>query len=451
MPAKTQQSTQLAITEGNYYQVEIDGTQTKLAEASITLNDCLACSGCITSAESVLINMQSQDELFKILYSNAELRKTVVVSISSQARASFGAKYGLSMEQAWLKLVGYFKSIGVDEIFDVDIAREICLLESARSFVSKRSAQPTMASFCPGWICYAEKTHSDILNLIDTTKSPQQIMGSLVKDYFVQRIGRLPNDVYHVCVMPCYDKKLEASRQDFYNDLYNVRDVDLVLSTIEVERMVMDKFKDISAIPVVNYNSLFFKGDPNGFYSTEGSTSGGYLSFILRYAVHSAFNINLAPQDIELGRNGITLHPGRNSDFLGVYYTPPGHLEPYFRFAYAFGFRNIQNFVRKLKLKKQAIKYDFIEVAACPKSCINGGGQLKLDGQNTLIASKDWIDVATTVYRQPKSEIRTEINQHISEIIENWLGGLETKKARQMLHTEYHAVEKMDNNLNVKW
>lgn len=83
-----------------------------------------------------------------------------------------------------------------------------------------------------GWICYAEKTHgSYILPYISTTKSPQQIMGSIVKDFLSGQIKKLPNQIYHVTVMPCYDKKLEASRSDFYNDLFKTRDVDCVLSS----------------------------------------------------------------------------------------------------------------------------------------------------------------------------------------------------------------------------
>jgi iron only hydrogenase large subunit-like protein len=90
-----------------------------------------------------------------------------------------------------------------------------------------------------GWICYAEKTHgSYILPYISTVKSPQQIMGSLVKSYLPRwiagcgsNVAVTPDQVYHVTVMPCYDKKLEASRQDFYNDVYSTRDVDCVLTS----------------------------------------------------------------------------------------------------------------------------------------------------------------------------------------------------------------------------
>lgn len=81
-------------------------------------------------------------------------------------------------------------------------------------------------------MCYAEKTHgSYILPYISTTRSPQQVMGALVKDYFASSINRSAAEVYHVTVMPCFDKKLEASRADFYNDLHKTRDVDCVITS----------------------------------------------------------------------------------------------------------------------------------------------------------------------------------------------------------------------------
>lgn len=94
--------------------------------------------------------------------------------------------------------------------------------------------------FTSGWICYAEKTHgSYILPYISTTKSPQQIIGSLVKDYMASKLGIPPNQIYHVTVMPCFDKKLEASRSDFYNDIYSTRDVDCVITSGKLTNRVL--------------------------------------------------------------------------------------------------------------------------------------------------------------------------------------------------------------------
>lgn len=85
-----------------------------------------------------------------------------------------------------------------------------------------------------GWVCYSEMTHGSlVIPHISTTKSPQQIMGSLVKDHLAREPGRMPDSVCHVTLMPCYDKKLEASREDFTNQQLHTRDMDCVITASE--------------------------------------------------------------------------------------------------------------------------------------------------------------------------------------------------------------------------
>jgi iron only hydrogenase large subunit-like protein len=254
--------------------------------------------------------MQSQEELYKVLKANAEAQAsgrpehiiTVVISMSPQSRASIAAKYGISPMQAHRKLTQFFKNhLGAHYFFDTSFSRDFSLVESAREFVDRyrnymanggqqieaarqeqeekeqaeeeagtgktrqrrrrarggdadSSAAPTsqdmpmLASACPGWICYAEKTHGFILPHISAAKSPQQIMGSVVKDFYAQQLSLRPNQIYHISVMPCYDKKLEASRPDFFDELYQTRDVDCVLTTIEVDKMFSEQNVDFMAL-----------------------------------------------------------------------------------------------------------------------------------------------------------------------------------------------------------
>ncbi|KAI9253190.1 iron hydrogenase [Sporodiniella umbellata] len=203
--------------EGGYYEISHDdGQETKLEKASITLNDCLACSGCVTSAESVLISMQSLEEFHKII--SQKSYPFTVISISPQSRASLAVKYGLSPIQVHKKLVYFFKHhLGIHHVFDTAFTQDLTLVESANEFIqkfrhylanggqeleqgtekprrgqkSKVEGMPLLASSCPGWVCYAEKTHGEILPLIATTKSPQQMMGSLVKDYLAGQLKAL--------------------------------------------------------------------------------------------------------------------------------------------------------------------------------------------------------------------------------------------------------------------
>lgn len=158
------------------------------------------------------------------------------------------------------KLCGFFRDyLSAEFVFDTTFSREFSLMESSREFVTRfKNARnggsadklPVLASACPGWICYAEKTHgSFILPYISAVRSPQQIMGALVKDYLAKRVlDTTPDAIFHVCVMPCYDKKLEASRKDFFNEFHQSKDVDCVLSTIEIEQLLEKEHIDLMSI-----------------------------------------------------------------------------------------------------------------------------------------------------------------------------------------------------------
>jgi iron only hydrogenase large subunit-like protein len=230
----------------------------------VTLHDCLACSGCITSAETVLLQHQSTDELLQKL-SAPGVR--VVISLSPQSRASLAALHGLSPSQALHKLTAFLKGLGVAYVLDTTFSRDMSLLETACEFVQRYRARqqaageqaageqaageqaageqaageqaageqaahssapngavsmdvdppaqpaagqdqqdqqqqagplPMLASACPGWVCYAEKTHGHyVLPYISSSKSPQAVMGSLVKRHLAARWSVQPSDIYH--------------------------------------------------------------------------------------------------------------------------------------------------------------------------------------------------------------------------------------------------------------
>lgn len=223
-------------------------------KVSISLQDCLACSGCVTSAEVVLVEQQSEQEVLNNLRNKED--RVIIASISPQTLASFAAKYDVPAPQVYSIITSFLTGLGVDRVMDISTSRDIALVASAQEFIhryrasqpgfdpsssSSSSPLPLLASACPGWVCYAEKTHPHTLPYISHVKSPQQIMGSYVKEVVGSELGRSPDKVYHISIMPCYDKKLEASRSDFYNDLYSTRDVDCVLTTGELERLFISE------------------------------------------------------------------------------------------------------------------------------------------------------------------------------------------------------------------
>ena len=197
----------------------------------VSLSDCLACSGCITSAETVLLEAQSVDEFKQQVAACAQSggRRVTVVSVAPQSRASLAHAAGLSALDAAKRLTGFFKSMGVVAVFDTTAARDFSLLEAGEEFVerfraSRRSRDagsgsnqkpkpkpkpkpkskptpnqnplPVLASACPGWVCYAEKQSPGVLPHISNVKSPQQVMGTIVKRRVAAALGLDPAAVF---------------------------------------------------------------------------------------------------------------------------------------------------------------------------------------------------------------------------------------------------------------
>lgn len=139
-----------------------------------------------------------------------------------------------------------------------------------------------------GWVCYAEKLHSNSLPYISQVKSAQQIFGALVKLVYSKWNNYSPDQIYHVSVMSCFDRKLEASREDFYYKEHDTKEVDSVITPVEIEQMLDTFNKTLTDFQVVKLQNLFPKPNEGSNNSTLlmmshfGSGSGGYAEFVLR-------------------------------------------------------------------------------------------------------------------------------------------------------------------------
>eukprot|EP01128_Nolandella_sp_AFSM9_P007746 TRINITY_DN4347_c0_g1_i1.p1 TRINITY_DN4347_c0_g1~~TRINITY_DN4347_c0_g1_i1.p1 ORF type:complete len:496 (-),score=74.04 TRINITY_DN4347_c0_g1_i1:222-1688(-) len=431
---------------GHYFELGADGSKAALEPTKITLSDCLACSGCVTTAESVLIEAQGVTEFFR--HVNDE--EALVVTISPQSLASLAAHYSLSLADTLGKLATFFQSLPTATtplILDAAFSRELSLLESAREFVEWRLASssptgPLLTSACPGWVCYAEKTHGEaVLPFMSTTKSPQQIMGALLRRYCKPDASK---PIYHVAIMPCYDKKLEASREDFYDDLLKTRDVDCVLATSELQQMLVDRKVDFASLPLSPLPASPLLGD-GPLMPHPGGTSGGYLEYVFRYAAQELYGVQV--QEIEY-------HQVRNSDFQEIVLKVDGKVV--LKFARANGFRNIQNIMRAIKRKRKNY-YDYIEVMACPGGCTNGGGQIKpeaLSDPKQLLAR---VNAAYDTLNPPTSGVSPSDSSTPSSLPASspsapltlyhqlFKGSKEKDEARHRdLHTSFHAVPKLE-------
>jgi iron only hydrogenase large subunit-like protein len=407
--------------------------------AQISLTDCLACSGCVTSAEAVLVSLQSHSEVLSVLDSAPGLRlrqdangswavdglenpeaKLFVASVSPQSRASLAAAVGGRLgEQAAGNMIAQLLggSAGLRSggkhnnaftwVVDTNNAREASLVLGAEEVLSDvvgdgRASKPIITASCPGWVCYAEKTHPHVLPHLSRVKSPQALMGTLLKTSLSRLLGISPDRIWHLAVMPCFDKKLEASREELTDSVWagdgkpgrGVRDVDCVITSKEILMLTESRGIDFFHLSQESLSSsnmapfpdqtlhefLFREGrKPQKQIDPAAGTSGGNLHYTLQYvsAQHPGSRIE-------------TIR-GRNVDVV-EYNVISANGQSLFKAAKYYGFRNIQNLVRKLKPARPSrvpggrpiggsrkMEYQYVEVMACPGGCTNGGGQIKVD------------------------------------------------------------------------
>ena len=414
------------------------------APASISLTDCLACSGCVTSAEAVLVSLQSHTEVLNTLDSHPPLglsgllgahhglpdhnrdAKLFIATVSPQVRASIGATFGLSERQAGFLIeqflsgsqglrLGGANGSHFQYVVDTNVFREACLVlgtdEVAEALAVKNSPKPILTSACPGWICYAEKTHPHVLPHLSKLKSPQALGGTFLKSVLSKRFNIHPSQIWHLAIMPCFDKKLEASRAELTDHWWSdqgisdtpVRDVDCVITSRELLSLASARGIQLATLPLRPLSSSEIPPFPDQTLSRhlypkarwrsisdvqqpDAGTSGGYLYHVLK--TYQSQNPN----------STITMQRGRNADVV-EYHLISSTGNTILKTARYYGFRNIQNLVRKLKPTKisklpgatsrrqQAASSNsssgtdlaYAEVMACPGGCTNGGGQLRIE------------------------------------------------------------------------
>lgn len=393
--------------------------------ATVSLSDCLACSGCVTSAETVLLQQQSTSQFLSTMQqirgkTHPTFRKSAV-TISPQVRSSLAVKFGVSSLQMYAKIVQFLKSYcGVDYVLDAGaLPSDAAQIECAKEFVAryrKERAQslPLLSSTCPGWVCYAEKTHPHSVPHLSQVKSPQQVAGMLVKQAIQQELQLSSSQVYHVSVMQCPDKKLEGARKESFaieNDADSA-EVNCVLTATELCETILHFFPDVPLEEIFRTrlnadehalaslsNSLetWFGAGVTGEAPSAGG-SGSLCAFVFRYSARELFQVNIPPHA------ALPFRQGRNSDMWFLDLQVNG--ETVLRFATCYGFRNIQDVVRKVKNGK--CQWNFVEVMACPSGCPNGGGLLPPSGDKPTAADKKLLaehvtqSMQTVPYRPPE-------------------------------------------------
>ncbi|KAI1721461.1 putative cytosolic Fe-S cluster assembly factor oxy-4 [Ditylenchus destructor] len=380
----------------------------------VSLSDCLACSGCVTTAETMLIDSQTTEHMLI----GIQEHECSVVTVSPQSLCSLAAHYNISPQAMAVRLSQYFKRLGVCYVLDSSFGRHFTRRLYYEEFYKRLRANkrdksaPMLVGACPGFVCYAEKTHGELLvPLISRVRSPQAIMGLIVKDYLRRKLNLPSEKIFHVCVMPCYDKKLEASRKDFASDTVN--EVDCVITASELQ-------------PLLDANEFAVEQNLESC-SNDEETSGGYLQYILRQLQNEFQDTRIENVQMSKDSEITTLSLGNSHEPVTL--------------AKLYGFKHIQNTVQKLK--RNRLHLDFIEVMACPSGCGNGGGQIRGE------TSEQRATIHTNVVSRYRGLNEAIIEAEIDEIEQEW--SFLNPNYKNSLFTDYHALTKDDQLTNSSW
>jgi len=382
----------------------------------LDLTTCVACGHCAAVCPTGALTLKPVLPMVYRALNDPAL--TVVAQIAPAVRAAIGQYYGLAPEEVMPRLAAGLKRLGFDFVFDTCWAADLTIMEEGTEFLSRLAeggVLPQITSCCPAWINYCEKVAPDILPHLSSCKSPQQMFGAVMKQYFAKELDLAPGLLYFVSIMPCNAKKYEAGRPEFTTE--GLRDVDSVLTTNDVIAMFAERHVDPASIQPGEVDAFFGKASGAGIIF---GASGGVAEAALRMAALKVTGMRL---------DGF--HYSDAPEHKGVKETLLSLGDTQVRLAVVSGLQNAQLLIDRLRAGDAP--YDLIEVMACPGGCINGSGnptpQLTSEAEYRL-------DV---LYRLDQSApIRiSQDNPTVRAIYENWLGEPDSASSHAALHTSY--------------
>jgi NADH-quinone oxidoreductase subunit G len=298
--------------------------------------------------------------------------------------------------------------------------------ELVKRLTEKSKDIPLITSCCPAWVDYMEKYYSDFIPNFSTAKSPQQMMGAMIKGYWAKKAGVDPNKVYSVSIMPCTAKKWECHRDEHMKSAGAGWDVDIVLTTRELARMIKQAGIDLMNLKEEEADS------PLGPYTGAGTlfgTTGG----VMEAAVRSAYFLVTKK---ELG--DVNFKPVRGLEGVKEAEVDLGGTKIKLAVAHQMGnIEAVLDKIRALRAEGLPSPWQFIEVMACRGGCVAGGGQPY--GATDSIREKR----AAGLYKDDEqSKLRcSHQNPDIQAVYKDFLGEPGGHKAHELLHTKYKALD----------
>lgn len=397
---------------------------------------CTNCGQCINRCPTgALVERNNIEDVWDAI---SDPEKHVVVQTAPAVRVALGEALGIDAGQRVTgKMVSALRRIGFDSILDTDFTADLTILEEGTELLTRLKevllnnntdvALPLTTSCSPGWIKFIEHIYPEFLKNVSTCKSPQQMFGALVKTYYAQKRKIDPKKIVSVSIMPCTAKKFEANRPEMRSSGF--KDVDFVLTTRELARMIRQAGIDFQRLEDSNYDSIM--GESTGAGVIFGATGG-----VMEAALRTAYEI-ITGRDVPF--ENLNIKPVRGMKGIKeASIKIEGCVEEWkflegveLKCAIAHGLVNAREIMRRVKSGKA--NYHFIEIMACPGGCLGGGGQPI--PTNSVIRAKR----ARAIYEEDlgKPKRKSHENTEVIKIYKDFLGEPNSKKSHELLHTHY--------------
>ncbi|HEX3029750.1 MAG TPA: NADH-dependent [FeFe] hydrogenase, group A6 [Clostridia bacterium] len=383
---------------------------------------CVNCGQCI--AVCPVGALKEKDDTDKVWEALANKELHVVVQTAPAVRVALGEEFGMPIgTRVTSNMIASLRRLGFEKVFDTDTAADLTIMEEGTELlhrIKEGGKLPLITSCSPGWIKFCEHNYPEFLDNLSSCKSPHEMFGAVLKSHYAQKMGIDPSKVFVVSIMPCTAKKFEAQRPELSATGYP--DVDVVLTTRELARMIKEAAIDFTELPERHFDDPM--GEASGAAVIFGATGG-----VMEAAIRTVAEI-LEGKSID----NIEYNAVRGVEGIKEATVEAGGIK--IKAAVAHGLGNARKLLDKIKAGEA--EYHFVEVMACPGGCVNGGGQ-PIQQSNV----RSWVDLraerAKAIYEEDRElPIRkSHENPRVKALYDEFFGEPGSHKAHEYLHTHY--------------